>query len=335
MTPRYDALVLAGGAARRLGGADKPRLTVGGRTLLDRVLAACAGARRTVVVGPGGAAAGGSERAGAEPGGAVRWTREQPPGGGPVAAVAAGLAVEGPAAPVVLLLAADLPFLDRAVLDRLAAAVTGEVQAAVLVDGAGRTQPLAGAYRRDALGAALAVLGDPAGQPLRRLVGGLRTVRLPDPGRTAEDCDTWADLAAARRRAGEPGESGASGESGVSDSSPVRSGAGEQNEAPPTPRGARDRAAWSVMGRTLDDWMTEAAAELGIDLAVDSKELLDLARVVAHGVARPAAPLTAFLVGYAAAARGGGAAEVAAASARITALAERWAAAAPTDGPEA
>ncbi|WP_051970072.1 DUF6457 domain-containing protein [Kitasatospora azatica] len=80
------------------------------------------------------------------------------------------------------------------------------------------------------------------------------------------------------------------------------------------------------MGRTLDDWMTEAAAELGIDLPVDTKELLDLARVVAHSVARPAAPLTAFLVGYATAAGGGGAATVTEAAERITALAQRWAA---------
>ncbi|WP_240497415.1 NTP transferase domain-containing protein, partial [Streptomyces hirsutus] len=41
----YDALVLAGGGARRLGGADKPGVRVGGRSLLDRVLAACSGAR--------------------------------------------------------------------------------------------------------------------------------------------------------------------------------------------------------------------------------------------------------------------------------------------------
>ncbi|MGW0901366.1 NTP transferase domain-containing protein, partial [Streptomyces goshikiensis] len=37
----YDAIVLAGGAARRLGGVDKPALPVGARTLLDRVLDAC------------------------------------------------------------------------------------------------------------------------------------------------------------------------------------------------------------------------------------------------------------------------------------------------------
>lgn len=85
------------------------------------------------------------------------------------------------------------------------------------------------------------------------------------------------------------------------------------------------------MERTLDDWIAEVRAELGIDLDVDVKGLLDLARVVAHGVARPAAPLTAFLVGYAAAQRGGGPQAVAAANARIAELAERWAAANPPE----
>src|SRR4051812_33904528 len=37
--PEYDAIVLAGGGGRRLGGVDKATLEVGGRTLLDRVLA--------------------------------------------------------------------------------------------------------------------------------------------------------------------------------------------------------------------------------------------------------------------------------------------------------
>ncbi|WP_202523328.1 MULTISPECIES: DUF6457 domain-containing protein [Kitasatospora] len=80
------------------------------------------------------------------------------------------------------------------------------------------------------------------------------------------------------------------------------------------------------MERTLDEWMAAAGAELGLDLAVDVRGLLDMTRVVAHGVERPAAPLTAFLVGYAAARRGGGAAAVAEANAAVTALAERWAA---------
>ncbi len=56
----------------------------------------------------------------------------------------------------------------------------------------------------------------------------------------------------------------------------------------------------------LDDWLAALADELGVDLDVDIEGLLDLAGVAAHTVTRPAAPLTTFLVGYAAAARGGG-----------------------------
>jgi hypothetical protein len=57
---------------------------------------------------------------------------------------------------------------------------------------------------------------------------------------------------------------------------------------------------------TLDEWTAALAAELGIDLDVDVDGLLDLAGVAAHCITRPAAPLTTFLVGYAAALRGGG-----------------------------
>lgn len=69
-------------------------------------------------------------------------------------------------------------------------------------------------------------------------------------------------------------------------------------------------------------WIEAAKAELDIDLDVDVAELLDMTKVVAHNVARPAAPLTAFLVGYAAAQVGGGPAAVAEACRKITALAE-------------
>jgi hypothetical protein len=51
---------------------------------------------------------------------------------------------------------------------------------------------------------------------------------------------------------------------------------------------------------TLDDWTTQACAALGLDPdTVDTTAILDLARDVAHTVARPAAPLTAYLVGVA------------------------------------
>lgn len=53
----------------------------------------------------------------------------------------------------------------------------------------------------------------------------------------------------------------------------------------------------------MADWLSAVAAELGltdldVDAAVDT--VLDLTSDVAHGVARPAAPVTAFLLGIAA-----------------------------------
>ena len=51
---------------------------------------------------------------------------------------------------------------------------------------------------------------------------------------------------------------------------------------------------------TLEAWTEAACAELGIDpAAADVRAVLDLARDVAHHVARPAAPLTAYLAGVA------------------------------------
>jgi Domain of unknown function (DUF6457) len=50
---------------------------------------------------------------------------------------------------------------------------------------------------------------------------------------------------------------------------------------------------------TLDEWITAVSEELGVG-PVDAKAVLDLTRDVAHGVARPAAPLTCLLIGLAA-----------------------------------
>ena len=76
---------------------------------------------------------------------------------------------------------------------------------------------------------------------------------------------------------------------------------------------------------TLGEWIDEVSAELGIgelgdlvDPAVVQPLVLDLTRDVAHGVARPAAPITAYLLGLAAGrAAGAGPPEVE--------LAQRWA----------
>ncbi len=71
----------------------------------------------------------------------------------------------------------------------------------------------------------------------------------------------------------------------------------------------------------LDAWLAEAGAALGIDRdAMQRDVLLDFTREVAHGVARPAAPLTAFLVGLAAGQAGGSAEDVKAAISRLSAV---------------
>lgn len=59
--------------------------------------------------------------------------------------------------------------------------------------------------------------------------------------------------------------------------------------------------AGSSEGDPLADWVVRAGGALSLDpTEIDIALLLGLARDVAHGVARPAAPLTAFLVGLAA-----------------------------------
>jgi hypothetical protein len=71
----------------------------------------------------------------------------------------------------------------------------------------------------------------------------------------------------------------------------------------------------------LENWTATVCAALGLDPAsVDQTLLLDLTRDVAHGVARPAAPLTSFLVGLAAGRAGGSAADVRTAVETVSAL---------------
>ncbi|MBK5307858.1 MAG: molybdopterin-guanine dinucleotide biosynthesis protein MobA [Frankiaceae bacterium] len=71
---------------------------------------------------------------------------------------------------------------------------------------------------------------------------------------------------------------------------------------------------------TLDDWVAAVVADLDLQTGVDVTQVLDLARDVAHGVERPAAPVTTWLAGMAVAA-GADPAEVVD---RIRALAATW-----------
>ncbi|MCF3964760.1 DUF6457 domain-containing protein, partial [Streptomyces fuscigenes] len=205
-------------------------------------------------------------------------------GGGPVAALDAGTRCVTAGTAVVL--SADLPFLGTDTVARLREALAGGGEAAFLVDGDGRDQPLVAAYATEPLRRGLALLaaeyGSLAGLPLRLLSQELDVVRVDAGSSAAFDCDTWEDIATARTRIREH-------------------------------------------GTVLDEWITAVKDELGIELDVDTTLLLDLASDAAHGVARPAAPLTTFLVGYAAArAAGQGEQAVAEAAAKASALARRW-----------
>jgi molybdopterin-guanine dinucleotide biosynthesis protein A len=202
--PAFDALVLAGGSGRRMGGGagtDKAMLDVGGLGLLDAVLQSVDGAARIVVVGP------------ARPvSTVVTWTTEEPPGTGPAAAIVAGLPLL--ASPLVVVLATDLPFVGTGV-PRLRAAMTslspvasatlngaaGEPEAAMLVDDTGRRQPLIAVYRLEAL-RSCAGSDSWAGRSVRDLVRGLRVAEVPAVGAEALDCDTPDQLATARTLAG-------------------------------------------------------------------------------------------------------------------------------------
>lgn len=181
------AVVLAGGSARRLGGLQKPLLTVAGSALLSRVLAAVPGARPAIVVGPPALRA-------VLPGD-VGLVREDPPGAGPVAAIRAGIALVPPAVTTVAVLAGDLPFVTASVLSRLREAV-GSSDVALLTDTDGRRQFLLGVWRTHALRTALSRTRGPA---MRDLLALVRVTDVPPgDGRPWFDCDTPEDLAAAR-----------------------------------------------------------------------------------------------------------------------------------------
>jgi CTP:molybdopterin cytidylyltransferase MocA len=102
-------------------------------------------------------------------------------------------------------LAADLPFVTSAHLDRLANALLHRSPAgpAVTTDATGRLNWLCSAWRRTALESAFVRLGEPAGRSMRDLAAGLRPIEVADVDRVADDVDTPDDLARARRRHGD------------------------------------------------------------------------------------------------------------------------------------
>jgi molybdopterin-guanine dinucleotide biosynthesis protein A len=132
------AAILVGGRARRLGGALKPLLEVGGRTILDRQIATLgeAGCDEILFVGhwPGA------------PRGMGRHVADAVEGTGALGALYTALIAA--ATPVVVVLAGDLPFVTVTLLQRLLPVEAAND--AVVPRTAGGWHPLCAAYRRRA-----------------------------------------------------------------------------------------------------------------------------------------------------------------------------------------
>jgi len=139
----WSVIVLSGGTNKRFG-SDKSQALLKGVTLLDHVLSYIPAGIKTVIVG--------------------KDVFEQPPLGGPVAGIARG--VQEVDTEYVAIAAVDMPY-GSSLFPQLLEAITDD--AAMPVDSQGFKQPLCGIYRRQALLAALAKLGDVHGQSMRAL----------------------------------------------------------------------------------------------------------------------------------------------------------------------
>ncbi|MBU8867925.1 NTP transferase domain-containing protein [Paenarthrobacter aromaticivorans] len=261
----FNAVILAGGRATRLGGVPKPGLTFDGASLLSHALQAARGASAVVVVGPATPGI-----VGVLPDG-VLIAREEPAFAGPAAAIAAGLAAlqqsVSPAA-WTLVLACDMPHASRGI-GPLWEGLRGhpEVEGAMAVSADGRQQPLLGIYSTRALEREVAAASATSGltnSSVFRLLARLNLLAVTVPDGSTDDVDTWEDAAAL----------------GIHD---------------------EQEADMKSQEETLEDWCRTLLQAFELEgVEVDINDVLAVAGVAAHSVVRPAAPLTTFIAGYAA-----------------------------------
>ena len=198
----FDAVILAGGRSSRLGGVPKQALVFQGASLLERSVAAAAGAGRTVVVGDTASISTGTFSTGTLPAGLLEC-REEPAFAGPAAAIAAGLdtlAEAGASAPYTLVLACDMPLVSEAVPLLHAALLAAPGTPGVMACGPdGRAQPLAGFYSTRGLTKAAEELragGRLVNGSVRALLASLDVQLVTVPAGATADVDTWDDAAA-------------------------------------------------------------------------------------------------------------------------------------------
>ena len=137
-------VLLAGGLARRMGGGDKPMRQIGGRTILERVIARLTPQCGELILNANG-----------DPARFARFGLPVIPDTvadfpGPLAGILAALdwaAVHRPGVSIVFSAAADCPFLPRDLVARLSEALVNEdAQLAVAASG-GQSHPVIGLWR--------------------------------------------------------------------------------------------------------------------------------------------------------------------------------------------
>jgi molybdopterin-guanine dinucleotide biosynthesis protein A len=241
-----DSIIVAGGSASRMGGADKAMLPLGlgGNALIADVIQSCPG--KVFIVGY-------PREIGTFANESVTWIPDLNPGGGPAAGIWSGLTKVS--SEYVFISAADQT-LSQETVGKLVEAASGNDGAwAIRSDSSG--QPLCACVRTELLRDLLAETQGVNQSPLR-LLSNLKMVGVNVNPNQVVDFDTWQDVAKAVKGS-------------------------------------------DAMDQITQMWMARIANLLDVDSHdVLTSELLDLTREVAHGVERKSAPLTTFLLGYAA-----------------------------------
>lgn len=188
------AVILTGGGAVRLDGADKASVELGGLTLLEHALGAVVDIDEVVVVGDSVPTT--------RP---VTFTREDPAGGGPAAGLLAGLRAFARYPDWLVALAVDMPLVTSMTVRRLLDAVNANrsSEGAALIDDGRKLQYLCAVYSTGALERTRPPYEDEYGLSMRDLVAGLRIERVPAIGPETQDVDTWADLLRLREALGD------------------------------------------------------------------------------------------------------------------------------------
>jgi molybdopterin-guanine dinucleotide biosynthesis protein A len=186
LSHRLGAVVLAGGTAARLDGADKAAIEVDGRTLLEHALDALVDADEVVAVMPAPVPT-------SRP---VTVTIEDPAQGGPAAGLLTGAAAFARPPERLVVLAVDMPWVTATTVRRL-------LRAAVDHDGAFLTDPTGRRHLAGVVGTAALQRADPGpeqrhGLPMHRLLADLDLVAVAPRDREGHDIDTWDDVRGAR-----------------------------------------------------------------------------------------------------------------------------------------